>query len=88
MTIKSKIQIVELLFKTLDGEEVTEAHIDQVLAALVQSPVKRANYKKKMIEKYGEDVFTKRAKRLADAVKQKGDEWRKERARKAGSTKG
>ena len=64
MNIKRKLEIVDLLFKTLDGEELTEAHIDQLLASVVQNPLKRASYKANMIAKYGADVFVKRGQSL------------------------
>lgn len=64
MTIQKKLKILELLFKTLDGEELTEEHVDQALESLVHSPVKRARYKANMVEKYGPDVFRKRGESL------------------------
>lgn len=64
MNIKKKLAIVDILFKTLDGEELTEAHVDQVLVSLVQNPIKRAEYKHNMVKKYGADVFKKRGESL------------------------
>ncbi len=87
MNIKKKLQIVDILFKTTDGEELSEEHIDQALESLVQNPIKRAKFKRNMIEKYGDDVFEKRTKRLVDSISAKSPEWRAERASKAGKVK-
>lgn len=84
MNIKKKLQIVDILFKNLDGEELTEADIDLALESLVQNPLKRKRYKEKMIEKFGPDVFSAKVASMNRAVEEKGEEWRKDRASKGG----
>jgi hypothetical protein len=67
MNIEKKLKVVDLLFSTLEGEELTEDHLDRALASLVRNPLKREKYKRVMIEKYGENVFKNRASEAGKA---------------------
>ena len=69
MNIKKKLQIIDILFDTLEGDELTEEHIDQALTSLVSNPVKRARYKEIMVKRYGPDVFKDRASKAGKSRK-------------------
>jgi len=71
MTIKKKLQILEILFSTLDGEELSEADVAAALESLVQNPVKRAAYRRNMVEKYGAGIFVRRATEAGKSPKRK-----------------
>lgn len=59
-----------------EGEQIT---LDEAIANS-----KQGSYRRKMIEKFGEDVFIKRAEAMRAKVMEKTTpEWRSERARKA-----
>lgn len=83
MSMKNALQIVDLLFKDMDPAQITDEAVDRVLESLYRKPVKRAEFKAKMVERYGEDIFVNRGKRMAAASHGKGEDWKKERAEKA-----
>lgn len=61
MNIKKKLEIVDILFKTMDGDELTNEDIEQVLTSMVQNKIKKKAYRENMVKKYGKDVFKIRA---------------------------
>lgn len=69
MNIKKKLAIVDILFSTMDGEEMTDADLQEAVASLTRNKVKRETYRRRMTEKYGEDVFRERATKAGNTRK-------------------